>query len=318
MKRILGLVLAMMMVLSMSAAMAEEEIHIGISMDAIESQMWTENQASMHATLEELGVKYTEVIADGDAMKQNQQIETLIAAGCDAIIIAPKDSATIVSAVKKCNEAGIPVVMNNRSCGEGAEVACTVASDNYAMVCREIELVAAQAKETGATYTVMEFIGSLGDTNAVARHQGYVDTVAKYPEIFVKTIEIPTEWKAENADALGQAALQANPDVNMIFSASDVFVPTIKAMLQKFDKWYPTGDEKHVLYVTFDGAADAVNEIKEGYIDMVSVQDATMQGRLCVEAAVALAKGEEVEPNMYDPGFEVTQENWEELGFAGY
>ena len=317
MKKFLGLFLALVMVLSMCSATAEE-IHIGISMDAIESQMWTENQASMHQLLDEMGIKYTEVIADGDAMKQNQQIETLIAAGCDAIIIAPKDSATIVSAVKKCNEAGIPVIMNNRGCGEGATPACSVASDNYSMVVREMELVAAKAKETGATYTVMEFIGSLGDTNAVARHEGFADTVAKYPEIFTKVIEIPTEWKAENADALGQAALQANPEINMIFAASDFLVPTIKAMLQKFDKWYPAGDPKHVVYVTFDGAADAVNEIKAGYCDMVSVQDATTQGRLCVEAAVALAKGETVEPNLNDPGFEVTLENWEELGFAGY
>ena len=95
-------------------------------------------------------------------------------------------------------------------------------------------------------------------------------------------------------------------------------IPTVKAMLQKFDMWYPTTDAKHVLWVTFDGAADAVNEIKDGYIDIVSVQDATEQGRLCVENAVALAKGETVNPDAFDPGFEVTQANVAELGFAGY
>ena len=78
------------------------------------------------------------------------------------------------------------------------------------------------------------------------------------------------------------------------------------------------GHPKHVTYVTFDGAADAVNEIKEGYIDIVSVQNATEQGRLCAINAVALAKGEQVDPDVFDPGFEVHTGNWEEVGFAGY
>lgn len=299
-------------------AKANEEIVIGISMDAIESQMWAENQASMHNTLNEMGVKFIEVIADGDAQKQNQQIETLIAAGVDAIIIAPKDSVTIVSAIRKANAAGIPVVMNNRAAGEGAEVAVSVTSDNYAMVVREMNYIVEKARETGQTFKVMEFIGNLGDTNAVARHEGFRKVVDENPDIFTEVIEIPTEWKAEIANALGQAALQANPDINMIFAASDFLIPTIKSMLQRFDMWYPVGHPNHVTYATFDGAADAVNEIKAGYIDIVSVQNATEQGRLCVVNAVKLAKGEEVDPNAFDPGFEVTVENWEEIGFAGY
>ena len=318
MKKLVSLVLCVILLTSSFVFAIAEEIVIGISMDAIESQMWTENQASMHKTLDEMGVKYIEVIADGDAQKQNQQIETLIASGVQAIIIAPKDSVSIVSAIKKCNEAGIPVIMNNRGAGEGAEVACSVASDNYAMVVREMESVVSKAKEAGSKYVVMEFIGNLGDTNAVARHEGFQKVVKENPDIFIRVVEVPTEWKAEIADALGQAALQANPDINMIFSASDVFIPTIKSMLKKFDMWKKAGEEGHVIYVTFDGAADAVDEIKAGYIDMVSVQDATEQGRLCVVNAVKLAQGENVDSNAFDPGFEVTQDNWKEIDFAGY
>ena len=150
-------------------AKSNDEIVIGISMDAIESQMWVENQASMHRTLNELGVKFIEVIADGDAQKQNQQIETLIAAGVDAIIIAPKDATTMFSAIRKSNAACIPFVMNNRAAGPGAEVACSVTSDNNSMVVRMMNYIADQARATGQTYKVMEFIGNLGDVNAVLR-----------------------------------------------------------------------------------------------------------------------------------------------------
>ena len=48
------------------AAGGGEDIMIGISMCAIESQMWAEYQTAMHKKCDELGVKYTEVIAEND------------------------------------------------------------------------------------------------------------------------------------------------------------------------------------------------------------------------------------------------------------
>jgi ABC-type sugar transport system substrate-binding protein len=294
------------------------EIRIGISMDAIESQFWAANQSAMKKVLDAQGIKYVEVIAEGDAQKQNQQIDTLISQGVKAIIIAPKDGTTIVSAIRKCNAAGIPVIVDNRPAAAGAVVDCTVASDNKTMAAREMEWIAQKARAAGKKYTLLEFIGNLTDVNAVHRHEGVTEIIKKYPDVFIKVIEIPTEWKAENADSLGQAALQANPDINMIFTASDMLVPTVKSMLQKFDRWYPVGDSRHVTWATFDGAADAVNEIKSSYIDVVSVQDSALQGELCVKNAIALARGEKVDATVYDPGFEVTTENWKEVGFDGF
>ncbi len=132
---------------SEAASAADGDIMIGISMCAIESQMWAEYQTAMHEKCDELGVKYTEVIAENDVQKQNQQIENLISSGADAIIIAPADGEAVVSAIKKCNEAGVPVIMANRAAGEGAEVAGTVTSDNVAMVEREMNYVLDKSKE---------------------------------------------------------------------------------------------------------------------------------------------------------------------------
>lgn len=295
-----------------------DEITIGISMDAIESQMWVENQASMHKTAEKLGVKYIEVIADGDAQKQNQQIETLIASKVRAIIIAPKDGTAIVSAIKKCNEANIPVIMNNRAAAEGAEVTCTISSDNKAMVKREMNYILEKAKSEGKKYKVLELIGNLADVNAVARDEGFKEVAEANPDIFEVVAQVPTEWKAELALSGTLNAFQAHPDINMIFSPSDIFLPAIESSLKQVDKWYPAGDPKHITLITFDGAKEAIELIKQKYVDIVSVQNATEQGKLCVETAVKAAKGEKVEKNIYDSGFEVTIENVDKVGFEGY
>lgn len=302
---------------SEAASGVKEDIMIGISMCAIESQMWAEYQTAMHDKCDELGVKYTEVIAENDVQKQNQQIENLISSGADAIIIAPADGEAVVSAIKKCNEADVPVIMANRAAGEGAEVAGTVTSDNVAMVEREMNYLLEKAKKDGKTYKAVKLMGSLTDVNAVARDTGFKNVADANKDVFDVVSEVPTEWKGELALAGILSAFEANPDINMIFSPSDALLPSIISGLQQIDKWYPIDDEKHVTIVTFDGAKDAIDQIKANYVDIVSVQDATTQGQLCVEGAVAAAKGEKTD-GLVDPGFEVTPENVNELGFAGY
>lgn len=319
---VLILLLAFAFVANVNAAGKSDSksggLTIGISMDILDSQFWLANLDSMRKTLAENGAKGIEVIADGDAQKQNQQIDTLISQGVKAIIIAPKDGTAIVSAIKKANSANVPVIMNNRAAGEGAVVTSNIASDNKVMAAREMEWVVQKAKAAGKKIVLLEFIGALTDVNAVYRHAGVQDIEKKYPDVITKTVEIPTDWKPENADSLGQAALQANPDINTIFTASDMLIPTIKSMLQKFNRWYVVSDPQHITWATFDGSADAVNEIKAGYIDIVSVQDAPLQGKLCVQAAISAAKGDKVDPNIYDPGFEVNTDNWQQKGFAGF
>ena len=301
-----------------SSAASSGDITIGISMDAIESQMWVENEKSMHNTADSLGVKYKEVVAEGDAQKQNQQIDTLIASGVKAIIIAPKDGTAIVSAIKKCNAANIPVIMNNRAAGNGATVASTVSSDNKAMVIREMNYILDKAKKSGKKYKVLELIGNLTDVNAVARDEGFKQVAKANPDIFNVVASVPTEWKAEMALSGTLNAFQSHSDINMIFNPSDVFIPSIESALKQKGKWFTVDDPKHITIVTFDGAKESVNLITQKYVDIVSVQNATTQGKLCVETAVKLAKGEKVEANQYDPGFEVNLENVATSTFKGY
>ncbi len=91
---------------------ADDGIHIGLSMDSLESAFWVANFDAMVAEAEKQGVKMTSIMAEGDAVKQNQQIENLIASGVDSIICAPKDGAAIATSVKKAQAAGISFIMN--------------------------------------------------------------------------------------------------------------------------------------------------------------------------------------------------------------
>lgn len=303
---------------SAASEAGKSDITIGVSWCAIESQMWAEYQNTIKAECERVGATYTESVAENDVQKQNQQIEDFISQGVDAIIIAPADGEAVVSAIQECNEANIPVIMANRAAGEGCEVYATISSDNKAMVKREIEYIVSITPE-GTKYRCLELVGSLTDVNAIARQEGFEETIAEYPDMFELVSTVPTEWKGDQALAGVQNTFSSDDTVNFIFSPSDALLPSIISGLQQLDKYKKVGEDGHITLVTFDGAADAVNAIRDGYVDVVSVQDATNQAKLCVEAAVDAANGKESK-DYIDAGFEVSSENIESeyKDFTGY
>ena len=180
---------------SAASEAGKTDITIGVSWCAIESQMWAEYQNTIKAECERVGATYTESVAENDVQKQNQQIEDFISQGVDAIIIAPADGEAVVSAIQECNEANIPVIMANRAAGEGCEVYATISSDNKAMVKREIEYIVSITPE-GTKYRCLELVGSLTDVNAIARQEGFEETIAEYPDVFELVSTVPTDRKS--------------------------------------------------------------------------------------------------------------------------
>jgi len=80
-----------------SAAPKASGAKIGVSFDSLVSPFWVANLDAMEEAAQAAGIELVTVMAEGDAAKQNQQIENLIAQGVDAIVCGPKDSGAIVS-----------------------------------------------------------------------------------------------------------------------------------------------------------------------------------------------------------------------------
>jgi len=54
-----------------------------------------------------------------DTERQIRQIDSLVNAGIDLLVVAPNEAAPIADAITKVREMGIPVVYFDRNCGEG-------------------------------------------------------------------------------------------------------------------------------------------------------------------------------------------------------
>ena len=79
---------------------AGKTITLGLSYDSLESAWLVVNHRAVTEEAQRRGAKVISVMAEGDAAKQNVQIENLLARQVDAIICFPKDSAAIVKSIK--------------------------------------------------------------------------------------------------------------------------------------------------------------------------------------------------------------------------
>ena len=287
---------------------------VGVSFDTLQTEYWVASLDTIKAELAKVGAKPVEAVADGDANRQLEQVKNFIAQGVDGIIIAPKDANTVVPIIKAANRANIPIVLYNRPPAEGAGKSVTVVADNLAITKATVEYMCGQAKKAGGRHKAMVLVGDLADANAVARRQGFLDAVKAHPDVVdANVIEVPTEWNQEKALAGVTNALQANPDINFIFTSSDFLFPSIVSVLKARGKYKKVGEPGHVLLGGFDGDGTAYQMLADGYLDADGVQDMTFECQQAVQAIVDLRAGKDVPATVQDKGFVIHQANLKEL-----
>lgn len=303
-----------LLVLAATACQPEKEKPlIGISFETLQTEYWVVSVEAIKAACEARGFDYLEAVANGDANRQFEQVNNFIARGVDGIVIAPKDAHTIIPIIKAANRANIPIVIYNRLPARNQGEFTTVVADNYDITKSTVTYLAELARARGRKHKAMILIGDLGDINAVNRRKGFNDAIADFPDTIELIAEVPTEWNQEKALAGVTNALQAHPDIDLIFSSSDFLFPSVVSALRNAGKYHPVNHEKHVLLGGFDGDASAYKMLLAGYLDADGVQDVYYECAAAVEAIARKRQGKKVEKNIVDPGFVIHQGNLKKL-----
>ena len=291
----------------------KDGLTIGISFETLQTEYWVASIEAIKAECSKNNINYLEAVANGDANRQFEQVNNFISRGVDGIVIAPKDAHTIIPIIKAANRANIPIAIYNRLPAKNKGEFTTVVADNYEITRNTVKYMCEQAKTTGKKHKAMILIGDLGDINAVNRRKGFNDAIAEYPEIIELVAEIPTAWNQEKALAGVTNALQAQPDINFIFTSSDFLFPSLVSALKNAGKYYTIGHEKHVLLGGFDGDATAYKMLVDRYLDADGVQDVYYESAAAVQAVIKRLNGEQVEDIIIDPGFVIHQGNLHEV-----
>ena len=306
------LVFSVAMVVACNRVGPRAGLTIGVAFEILQTEYWVASFEAMKDEMNKRGITMLEAIAEGDANRQLEQIQSFIARRVDGIIVVPKDAKTVIPMIRAANQAGIPIVLYNRPCDRTDARAVAVVADNYKIARATVEYMAQQAKKSGGKHKAMILIGDLGDINAVGRRDGFDDALRDFSDTIEVVARVPTEWNQEKALAGVTNGLQANPDIDFIFTSSDFLFPSIVSALKTAGKYRKIGEKGHVVLGGFDGDATAYQMLVEGYLDADGVQDVYFESSAAVQAVLDLKAGKEVPDRILDEGFVINQANLRE------
>lgn len=223
-----------------------------------------------------------------DVERQMQIIENLIQRKVSALIIAPSGSREIVPVVLKANAAGIPVFIVDTRLdaaalqAAGGRTAAFVGSDNY-----EGGKIAGRyaLEKLGGRGRVALLEGIAGHETGDARIRGFRDALEGQTGVTIATSQ-PANWERDQGYNVFQNILQANPEVTALFAANDLMA------LGAVEAIAAAGKQGRITVIGFDALDEARAAVKAGTMAATIAQSPSQMGRIAVERAVGLLKGE--------------------------
>jgi len=226
------------------------------------------------AKAEELGYSTQVYSHDDDANKQNELIDTAIAAGAKAIILDNAGADASVAAVQKAKDAGIPSFLIDREINATGVAVAQIVSNNYQGATLGAEAFVEAMGEAG---NYVELVGKESDTNAGIRSSGYHDVIDQYPDM-VMVAQQSANWSQTEAFTKMESILQANPDIKGVIAGNDTMAMGALAALE-------AAGRNDVIVVGFDGSNDVRDAILAGKIHATVLQPAYRQAQWAVELA---------------------------------
>ncbi|WP_404405266.1 sugar ABC transporter substrate-binding protein [Pelagibacterium halotolerans] len=291
-----------------TTAMAET---IGVSMALFDDNFLTvlRNGIQDYAdTLDGVDVQIED--AQNDVGRQLNQIQNFVASGVDAIIVNPVDTDATEAMTNLAAEANIPLVYVNRqpiNVDNMPDFHAFVASNEVESGTLETEeicrLLKEQGKGDGAKIVVM--MGELSNQAARQRTQDVHDVIATDECSFMEIVEEQTaNWSRIEGQDLMTNWLSAGIEFDAVVANNDEMaigaIQAMKAAGISMDEMIVGG---------VDATQDALAAMQAGDLDVTVFQNAAGQGQGAVDAALALAAGEDVEQKVWVPFELVTPEN---------
>ena len=310
MKKLLAILLAALMLLSLSSALAEE-IEIAVVPKSLDNAIFLDAKATAEAKGEELGAKiYWEGPTTSDAAQQVNVVESLIERQVDGILISCNDADALKDVIDRAVDAGIVVGCFDSDSPESKR-AFYCGTDNYAIGKLSAELMMEYLPEGGK---VAILTGVLGAPNLEMRITGFKETLAaanspievmpvQTGEDDVQTsVEVVSQYTAANPDLAGWFF-----DGGWPYFADPDALPEVKAFME---------NGGHI--VSIDTCYPMMQYVGLGMVDVLVGQNYPTMGALGVETLYKLITGEEVdlgdETHYIDTGYEVVDiENYEEV-----
>jgi ribose transport system substrate-binding protein len=264
---------------------------IAVIPKGVSHSFWQSVKAGADAAAKDLDVNiiWKGPASETDIAGQINIVEDMINQKVDGIVLAPSHGDSLVPMVERAQKQGIPVTIFDSGISTQNYLSY-VSTDN-----RQGGVVAAKrlAEKLGGKGKAAILGVKKGSVSTDEREEGFRETIAKeFPGITLVPIIFYGEANAAKSLAVAEDLLTSHADLTGMFASNESStVGAVRAIRQR-------NLAGKVTLVGFDATADLVNNVKEGAIDSLVLQNPRKMGYEGVKTIVDKLMGKAVERRM--------------------
>ncbi|MBP6959513.1 MAG: sugar ABC transporter substrate-binding protein [Spirochaetia bacterium] len=305
MKRFVSIILMVAFVFAISAPAfaADKRLKVGVVLKTLSSQYWKIVAAGAKTAAQNNNV---DLILLGppteDAIEQQiNMVQDVLSQNIDVLVFSPSQPAASVNVLLQAKAKKIPVILVDTGMPEGFnDYASFIGTDNLAAGKAGGKALASQLKP-GSKVLLID--GAPGNPACNDRIKG-AEEVLKASGMIIAAKQ-PAYSDREKGYTVTQNVLQANPDINGVFSANDeMALGALRAMQQA---------GKRVPIIGVDATEDALKSILAGEMYGSVAQGNYDMGLLAIEKAIELKAGKTIEKRIDSGATLITKENAQDL-----
>ncbi|MEE4074912.1 sugar ABC transporter substrate-binding protein [Pseudomonas viridiflava] len=298
--RIYTLLLATL--LTLFSQWAAASYRIGVSIARVDDNFMTYVRNGLDDAARQEGVQIQFEDAQGDVVRQLNQVQGFLNQKVDAVIVLPVDTSATASMTRAAVAAKIPLVYVNRHPDERKlpTGVVTVASNDIEAGQLQMRYL---AEKLGGKGTLAIIMGDLAQNATHDRTEGVKQILKDYPNI--KVVEQQSaEWQRSKGMDLTSNWLLAGSRFDAIIANNDEMAIGAAMALQQAGK-----AKGEVAIVGIDGLPDGLAAIKRGMLVASVFQDPKAQAASAMQSAIKMIKGEPVTADVWVPFQLITPEN---------
>ncbi|MGY1636947.1 substrate-binding domain-containing protein [Geodermatophilus sp. SYSU D00742] len=261
----------------------EGPIRVGVTVYDMSSFI-TQGQEGMEAYAEANDIELLWNSAGNDVATQASQVDQLVNAGVDAIIIVPVQADSLGPQLQAAQAADIPVIAVNTTLTDETAITSSVLPDDVAAGAQEMQMM---ADALGGQGNILVLQGPLGSSPELDRTAGIQSVLEENPGISILAMDT-ANWKRDEAVNKVKNWISSFGDQidGVVAENDDMGLGAVQALNEA---------GMDVPVVGIDGIEDGLQAVKNGDFIGSSLQ----HGRVELAAGLAVAKrvvdGEQVE-----------------------
>ena len=265
---------------------------IGVMEKSLINDFWLDVKNGYEDAAKDYGVE-VEIFAaptEGDLQVQANTLSDMLGKQFDILCVSPITDTNLLVPLAKATQMGIPIInsidahitQENKE-KHGIDIAAFITVDFKENTRLSVRYIADKLGSEGGK--VIHIMGIPGGRAAEERKEGYVEEMAKYPQL--KDIGVFNgDWDRKKAMDVAADILQAHPDLKAIVAAND------NMAMGAYQAVKNAGKEDQVIITGVDAIPDAITSILKGEVEATTAFFQYGLAYLSVEAAILYLEGQ--------------------------